>query len=88
MALPQASPKVNTAVTIHFAITPGYGTATGSVTVNASTGESCTAVLSGGKGSCAITFATSGARTLTANYGGSGNDQSSVSAGFPLTISQ
>jgi hypothetical protein len=83
-----ASPTVNTAVTIHFAVTPGYGTATGSVTVNASTGESCTATLAGGKGSCAITFATSGARTLTANYGGSSNDQSSGSAGFPLSVSQ
>jgi hypothetical protein len=53
----------------------------GSVTVTASSGESCTGVLSNFLvGGCSITFTTPGTRTLRASYGGDANYQSSASA--------
>jgi uncharacterized repeat protein (TIGR03803 family) len=53
---------------------------TGTVTVNASTGESCLAVLpANGKASCKLLFATAGTRTLTATYSGDAVDLASVS---------
>jgi uncharacterized repeat protein (TIGR03803 family) len=83
-----SSPKVNADVAIHFAVTAGYGTAAGTVVVIASTGESCNATLAGGKGSCSITFTTSGSRLLTAAFSGSANDAESTSPPFNISVSQ
>ena len=57
----------------------GNGVPTGNVTVNASTGESCVGSLTSGAGSCSITFATTGARTLIATYPGDTNFLGSMS---------
>jgi FtsP/CotA-like multicopper oxidase with cupredoxin domain len=67
-------------VTITFGVAPQLsGIPTGSVTVRASTGETCTGTLAAGAGSCTITFAIGGARTLTAAYSGDSNFVSSAS---------
>jgi sugar lactone lactonase YvrE len=79
------------AVTVKFAVAPaisGGPNPTGSVTVNASSGESCTGNLSGGSGNCKITFNTTGSRTLTATYSGDANNNSSVSGGATQTVNQ
>jgi len=61
-------------VTVNFGVAPQFtGTPTGSVKVTASTGETCTGVLSAGTGSCPLTFLIGGSRTLTAVYSGDGN---------------
>ena len=73
-------------VTIDYTVAQANGNPThptGTVTVNASTGESCHAGLSAGSGHCSITFTTSGARTLTATY--AGNTNNSTSASPPVT---
>jgi hypothetical protein len=57
-------------VDVRFTVTAAAGTPTGSVTVTASTGESCTgAVAAGG---CPIALLQPGSRTLTARYPGGG----------------
>jgi FtsP/CotA-like multicopper oxidase with cupredoxin domain len=68
-------------VTVTFSVAPQYTgtTPTGLVTVTANpTGEKCTATLPAT--SCNLTFATGGARTLTATYGGDSNFTGSSSA--------
>ncbi|MGB7848355.1 MAG: MBG domain-containing protein [Candidatus Acidiferrum sp.] len=58
-------------VTVTFSVAPQFaGAPTGTVTVRASTGESCIGTLAAGRGSCALTFAIGGPRTLTASYPG------------------
>ena len=66
------------ALTFNFSVT-GTGVPTGQVTVTASTGEHCAGTLSAGAGSCSLTFATKGSRTLTASYAGDTNFKSSSS---------
>jgi len=80
--------KVGKAVTVKVTVTPasGYGTPTSHVTVNASTGETCTATLTVGSGTCSATFKSTGSRTLTATYAGDSNDSTSVSAGVTQTV--
>jgi Big-like domain-containing protein len=56
-------------VTVSFTVTSSPGTPGGSVQV-ADGGNTCTGTLSGGQGSCAIGFTTTGSRTLTATYAG------------------
>ncbi len=51
-------------------VASGFGTPTGSVTVSDATDGCTIASLSGGAGSCSFTPTTSGAKTLTATYGG------------------
>jgi len=74
--------RTGQAVPVSFSVT-GPGVPTGSVTVKASSGESCTGFLSAAVGSCALTFAKSGTRTLTASYAGDTNFKNSSSA--PVT---
>jgi uncharacterized repeat protein (TIGR03803 family) len=56
---------------------------TGSVTLTATTGETCSGALTptGGDGKCKLTFNTSGVRTITATYGGDSNHNGSNSSG-------
>jgi hypothetical protein len=56
---------------------PGGGTPTGNVTVSDGT-QSCTGTIAAG--TCSITLATIGAKTLTATYVGDGNFNGSISA--------
>jgi uncharacterized protein YjdB len=75
------------AVTIGFSAAGAGAGPTGSVTVTASTGESCTGTLSSSHaGSCSITFRSAGSRTLSARYGGDGNFNSSTSAGVSQAV--
>ena len=66
-------------VTVSFQVT-GVTVPFGSVTVTASTGETCSAPLGIETGSCGITFVTTGTRTLTAVYPANSNFSSSSSA--------
>ena len=75
---------VGQTVTVNFNVTAAIGSSvpSGSVTVTASTGEACgPVILTGGAGSCSITFTSSGSRTLTAIYPGDSNFLGSTSAG-------
>lgn len=75
---PDAS-VVGQPVTMSFTVAPvapGAGTPTGTVTVTASTGETCTGTLASAMGTCTITFATAGPRDLTAVYNPAGAPQS------------
>ncbi len=76
--------KVGKLVTVKFTVVPGKPT--GSVTVSASSGETCSGKLTAGRGYCKLGFGTSGSITLTATYGGNVNNNSSVSAGFTQTV--
>ncbi len=58
----------------------------GSVTVTASTGESCNGGLAEGGGSCGLIFTTTGSRTLTATYSGDTNFAGSSSAGVSQVV--
>jgi hypothetical protein len=61
---------------------------TGTVTVSASTGEGCIAVIpaKGTRISCNLLFDSAGARTLTATYSGDAGDLSSVSGMVTQTV--
>jgi len=74
-------------VTIKYTVTPQFpGSAvTGTVVVQASTGESCSAAATAG--ACTITFQVGGTRTLTATYSGDGNVNGSASAAVTQKIS-
>ena len=72
-------------VNVKFAVAaaaPGAGTPTGSVTVSDGT-ISCVGALVAGAGSCNLTFMTSGARTLVAQYAGDNDFNASTSPGEP-----
>lgn len=74
-------------VTISFSASGAGAGPTGSVTVTASTGQSCTGTLSASHtGSCSITFTSSGSRTLTARYAGDSNFNTSTSSGVSQTV--
>jgi len=79
---------VGKAVKVQFNVVPasGYGTPTGHITLSSTTGESCTATLNAGAGSCSVIFNTSGSRTLTASYGGDVNDNTSVSVAVTQSV--
>ena len=80
--IPQPSHPLK--VEVYFTVTNGANAVTGSVTVNASSGEHCTGTVTVGK--CLLTFAAPGAKTLTATYAGNVDDSTSTSASFPLTV--
>jgi hypothetical protein len=77
-------------VTVSFAVSQSVNVAykpTGTVTVNAGTGEACSAALpASGKASCQLLFLSAGTRTLTATYSGDAKDQSSVSGAATQTV--
>jgi hypothetical protein len=85
---------VGQSVTAIFSVAPPAGdtlTPSGTVTVKASTGESCTGAAP--SGSCSLTFSTAVTRTISANYAGDSNFLSSMSAAvsevvtdFSLTV--
>ncbi len=67
-----ANPVVGQAIVVSVSVdaaSPGSGTPAGSVNVHDGT-QTCTALLTGGSGSCSITEAAAGSYTLTAGYGG------------------
>jgi len=75
------------AVTINFSVSGGGVGPTGSVTVTASTRETCTGTLNSSHiGSCSITFTTGGTRTLTAAYAGDSNFTGSSSGTVSQTV--
>ena len=76
---------IGQAVSIGFTVT-GVGTPTGTVTVTAGTGETCTGSLTGGTGSCMLTFTAAGSPKLTAAYGGDTNFKASTSAKVTQTV--
>jgi FtsP/CotA-like multicopper oxidase with cupredoxin domain len=79
---------VGQVVTVSFSVAPQFsGTPTGTVTVNASTGQSCTGTLIAGAGICTMSLTPGGARTLTATYAGDTNFLTSVSAAVPQLVS-
>jgi hypothetical protein len=72
---------VGQAVTVSFLVLPPSGdtlTPSGTVTVKASTGESCTAPVTAV--SCSLVFAAAATRTITASYSGDTNFVSSSSS--------
>ena len=69
---------------VDFSVAPDKPT--GSVTVTASSGETCSGTLTGGNGHCRLALGTAGSITLTAAYGGDANNKGSVSAGFTQTV--
>jgi len=73
-------------VTFSFTAASGFGTPTGSVTVTASSGETCTGPLAAGAGSCAIVFGTAGTRTVGAAYPGGGVFAAGTSAGVNQAV--
>jgi len=74
------------AVTINFSVTGTGVGPTGTVTVTASTGESCSGTLTSHAGSCSITFQSGGTRTLTARYAGDSIYNTSTSTGVSHTV--
>jgi len=78
---------VGQAVTVNFTVSGPPGQPTGTVTVSDGT-VNCNGTLTAGAGSCALTFTTPGAKTLTATYGGDGNHAGSTSAGVAHTVNQ
>lgn len=77
---------VGQAVLVGFSVDGANGVPTGTVTVTASTGQSCTGTLSGGTGSCALTFTATGSPKLTAVYSGDINFKTSTSAKVTQTV--
>jgi hypothetical protein len=65
---------------------PSDTTPTGNVSLTASTGESCTATVAAG--TCSISFATAGNRTVTAEYEGDSVHGSSSSAAFAHAVNK
>lgn len=79
--LPNNPATVNWSVTGSTTVTAPTGT----VTVKANTGENCSAAVSAG--GCALTFQTTGPRTVTASYSGDTNFQtSSTVAGVLVNV--
>ncbi|MGA9529700.1 MAG: Ig-like domain-containing protein, partial [Terriglobales bacterium] len=74
-------------VTVYFTVSNGTSTnAVGNVTVTASSGETCTGMITAGK--CVVTFvsADAGSQTLTAVYAGNSNNATSTSAPYGVTV--
>jgi FtsP/CotA-like multicopper oxidase with cupredoxin domain len=75
-------------VTFSFSVVPQFtGVPSGSVQVSASTGETCSGALTGGAGSCTLTFLAGGSRSVTAVYSGDANFLVSTSAAVTQQVS-
>jgi len=71
-------------VTVSVAVAanaPGSGVPTGQVFINAVATTGCTVTLSGGSGSCTLTFLSVGSKTLLAYYNGDSNYTASSATG-------
>jgi len=77
---------IGQAVTVNFTVAGTGVGPTGSVTVTASSGQTCSNTLVTGAGSCSLTFTKAGSPTLTAKYGGDGNFKTSTSAKVTQTV--
>ena len=58
------------AYTVSVNVNGAYETPTGTVSINDGAGASCTATLTGGAGSCALTSTVPGTKSISANYSG------------------
>jgi len=78
---------VGKVVTVDFSVTGTVGVPTGSVTVTASAGQSCSGSLGViATGSCTLIFTATGTPKLTAAYGGDSNFKSSTSTNVSETV--
>jgi hypothetical protein len=76
-------------VTVKFklaVVSPGKGTPTGTVTVNDGAGDACGAPVA--TGSCVLTIATAGSKTLMGSYSGDANFAASASAAITQTVNK
>ncbi len=76
-------------VTVSFSVAPESGstlTPSGTVTVQASTGESCTAGV--GSNGCTLTFSTAGNRTMAATYNGNSTFNASTSSSVTVRVTR
>lgn len=76
-------------VTVGFsvvALAPASGTPVGNVTVSGTGTSGCVGALSGGAGSCTLTFTAAGQQSLQANYGGASDFFASSSSSEPHTV--
>jgi PKD repeat protein len=81
--------QVGQQVVVNFGVTSAAGTPTGSVKVTVSEGtESCTGPLGSGAGSCTLTLASSGPRTLMATYQGDARYAASSSQAVSHSVIQ
>jgi uncharacterized repeat protein (TIGR01451 family) len=78
------SPVVGQSVNVSYSVGGGQNPG-GSVSVLATTGETCSGTV--GAGQCTLSFSTAASRSLTATYGGDGNNGASSSQSTSLTIS-
>jgi uncharacterized delta-60 repeat protein len=77
--------EVGQAVTVEFNVTSAAGTPTGNVTVSDGT-ATCNAAATAG--SCSLTFATAGTKSLTATFAGDSNFNSSTSPAVVHTVNE
>jgi hypothetical protein len=77
--------KPGEAVSVSVQVLGGGVTPTGTVTVNGAD-IPCTITLSGGTGSCSVTFSTIGPHTITADYSGDANYLPKTSAPYTHTV--
>ncbi len=86
ITLNQPNPSVvGQTVAVNFSVTgAGLTGPTGNVTVTASTGESCTGLVTAG--TCSLTFLTTGSRTLAALYNGDANYNTSLSGSVNQSV--
>jgi hypothetical protein len=81
--VPQATHPLK--VEVYFGVGNGTSTAvSGTVTITASSGETCSGSVAGGK--CLLTFTAAGSKTLTASYAGNTDNAASTSAVYPLNV--
>jgi hypothetical protein len=83
---PPSPITVGSATTVSVSVVGSGGTPTGSVTVDDGAGASCPITLSGGTGSCDLTPATTGTKSVTAQYGGDATFLGGTSTASTLVV--